>query len=146
MSRVPRISAPARQRQHRRRLLGRLSVALVLSTAALLGLATLGASARLHSSNGTGNNTINYSVAANTGAARTGTITVADHVFHVGQNAAPATLQVGMATPGLSEGQGFATITRQTGIRKSLQPAVKRRLRGHSLADGRRERAANHRG
>ena len=63
------------------------------------------------SSNGTGNNTISYSVAANTGAARTGTIIIADQTFNVVQNAAPATMQVGMTTPGLSEGQGFATIT-----------------------------------
>jgi subtilisin family serine protease len=55
MPRVPRIqvTAPARQSQHSsssRRLLGRLGIALVLSAAALLGLATLGASARLRSS------------------------------------------------------------------------------------------------
>src|SRR5215213_3883887 len=52
MSRVPRILviATARQRQHRTRLFGRLSIALFLSAAALLGLVTLGASARLRSS------------------------------------------------------------------------------------------------
>jgi subtilisin family serine protease len=62
-------------------------------------------------SSGTGNSTINYSVAANTGASRRGTIFIADKAFSVSQDAAPATLQVALTSPGLNENQGFATIT-----------------------------------
>jgi subtilisin family serine protease len=59
---------------------------------------------------GTGNGTVGYSVAANTGLARTGTLTIAGQTFTVTQAAAPASVQLGQASYAVSEGQAFLNI------------------------------------
>ena len=61
--------------------------------------------------NGTGNATINYTVAANTGAARTATITVGGQTFTVTNAAGPATLQFSAASYNFSESNVSAIIT-----------------------------------
>jgi subtilisin family serine protease len=59
---------------------------------------------------GTGNGTVNFSVAANTGAARTGTLNIAGQTFTVTQAAAQTSVQLGQSSYVVSEGQGFANI------------------------------------
>jgi subtilisin family serine protease len=59
---------------------------------------------------GTGNGTLSFSVAANAGAARTGTLTIAGQTFTVTQAAAPASVQLGQASYSVSEGQAFLNV------------------------------------
>jgi hypothetical protein len=64
--------------------------------------------------NGNGNGTVTFNVAANTGAARTGTLTIAGQTFTVTQDAAPplpSTFQFSAAGFTGSETSGIATLT-----------------------------------
>jgi len=62
------------------------------------------------SSSGSGNGTINYSVVANTGAARTGTISVGGQLFTVSQ-AAGSFVQFSLSSFAANENAGSVTIT-----------------------------------
>ncbi|MCM3873680.1 MAG: hypothetical protein ND895_23585 [Pyrinomonadaceae bacterium] len=64
-------------------------------------------------SSGTGNGTVGFSVAANTGAQRTGTLTVAGQTFSVAQDGpvvSATTVQFSQSVYSLSEGAGGATV------------------------------------
>lgn len=64
------------------------------------------------SSSGSGNGTVNYSIAANTGIARSGTISVGGQLFTVSQSAGTAnTIQFSAANYSVNEGAGFASLT-----------------------------------
>ncbi|HEX4951461.1 MAG TPA: choice-of-anchor D domain-containing protein, partial [Blastocatellia bacterium] len=67
---------------------------------------------------GSGNGTLNFSVAANTGTARSGTITIAGQTFTVTQDAAATTCTYSIAPTnqsfGANGGTGSVTVTTQT--------------------------------
>jgi hypothetical protein len=60
---------------------------------------------------GIGNGTVNYSVAANSGAARNGTMAIAGQTFTVTQAASPGVLQFSPATYSVGEGGASITLT-----------------------------------
>ncbi|MDQ3754701.1 MAG: PQQ-dependent sugar dehydrogenase [Acidobacteriota bacterium] len=60
---------------------------------------------------GTGNGAVTFSVEANTGPARTGTLIIAGQTFTVTQAAAPATVQFSAPAYSFDEGAGQASVT-----------------------------------
>jgi hypothetical protein len=62
---------------------------------------------------GTGNGTVGFSVAANTGAARTGTLTIANQTFTVNQTAfaAPCSYSISPTSQNVVAGAGTTTVT-----------------------------------
>ncbi|HEX8144631.1 MAG TPA: S8 family serine peptidase, partial [Pyrinomonadaceae bacterium] len=64
------------------------------------------------SASGTGNGNVSYSLPANTSTTpRTGTINIAGQTFTVTQAGVAPPVQLGVTSPGISESQGFVTIT-----------------------------------
>jgi hypothetical protein len=59
---------------------------------------------------GSGNGTVNYSVAANSGAARTGTLTIGGQTFTVTQATSPGVLQFSSATYSVGENGGSVVL------------------------------------
>jgi subtilisin family serine protease len=59
---------------------------------------------------GTGTGTLGFSVAANPGEARTGTLTIAGQTYTVTQAAAASSVQLGQASYSVSEGQAFLNV------------------------------------
>lgn len=67
-------------------------------------------------SSGAGNGTVNYSVAANSGGARTGTMTVAGRVFTVTQDAAPScSYSISPTSASYTSGGGIGSVNITTG-------------------------------
>jgi hypothetical protein len=62
-------------------------------------------------SSGTGSGTVNYSVAANTGAARSGTITIAGQTFTVNQAAPPCSYSINPTSANVVAGGGTGSVS-----------------------------------